>query len=70
MKGPWLMLGWLGVWALFVVFHVLFFSNHMTGLLWVTLLSVGPLWILTALGGLFELRGILRRFRADREEEE
>ena len=66
----WATLGWVGVWLLFIVFHVLYFTNHMEGLLWVTLLSVGPLWVLTAMGGLYELRGILARFASNGSREE
>ena len=43
MSNKWAKLGWAGVWILFVIFHVLFLTNQMKGLLWVTLLSVGPL---------------------------
>ena len=60
----WSMLGWAGVWILFIVFHVLYFTNEMEGLLWVTLVSVGPLWILTACGGMIELKGLLARFQS------
>lgn len=67
MSNKWAKLGWAGVWILFVVFHVLFLTNQMKGLLWVTLLSVGPLWLLTAGGGLVELRGILERFGGGKE---
>ena len=66
----WATLGWVGVWTLFIVFHFLYFTNHMEGMLWVTLLSVGPLWIFTALGGMFELRGIMARFRTNGAGEE
>jgi hypothetical protein len=66
----WARLGWAGVWILFIVFHVLYFTNHMEGLLWVTLVSVGPLWLLTAIGGLVELRGILARFSTRSQGEE
>ncbi|MDP6934891.1 MAG: hypothetical protein QGG40_18365 [Myxococcota bacterium] len=55
--------GWIAVWLLFVVFHGLFFANRIEALLWVTLLSVGPIWVLTALGGMVELRGVWARFR-------
>ena len=63
----WALLGWTGVWVLFVVFHVLYFSNHMKGLLWVTLVSVGPLWLLTAIGGMVEIRAIWGRFQSTGE---
>ena len=66
----WATLGWIGVWTLFIVFHVLYFMNDMRGLLWVTLVSVGPLWLLTAAGGLVELRGLLARFQTQDPEVE
>ncbi len=62
--------GWIGVWVLFVVFHVLFFTNQVEALLWVTLVSVGPIWLLTAIGGFVELRTIWARFRTTGPEEE
>ena len=55
--------GWISVWALFIVFHALFFANKLEALLWVTLLSVGPIWLLTAIGGIVEVRGVWRDFR-------
>ena len=57
----WVTLGWAGVWILFIVFHVLYFTNHMEGLLWVTLVSVGPLWLFTAIGGLVVSLSLLIR---------
>ena len=57
-------LGWAGVWVLFVVFHALFFTNRLEGLLWVTLVSVGPIWLLTALGGIVEIRRIWGHFQS------
>ena len=55
--------GWISVWALFIVFHALFFANKLEALLCVTLLSVGPIWLLTAIGGIVEVRGVWRDFR-------
>ena len=55
--------GWISVWTLFIVFHALFFANKLEALLWVTLLSVGPIWLLTAIGGIVEVRGVWRDFR-------
>ncbi len=66
----WATLGWIGVWTLFIVFHVLYFTSDMRGLLWVTLVSVAPLWLLAAAGGLIELRGLLARFRTQEPKEE
>jgi hypothetical protein len=56
-------LGWAAVWILFVVFHLLFFANKLEALLWVTLVSVGPIWLLTAIGGIVEVRAVWRGFR-------
>ena len=55
-------LGWIAVWALFIVFHWLYFTNQITALLWLTLFSVGPIWALTAIGGTIEIRELLGRF--------
>ncbi len=62
-------IGWGAVWLLFVVFHGLFFTNRLEALLWITLVSVGPIWVLTALGGMVELRALLARFRVLGSEE-
>ena len=56
----WIMLGWIAIWALFVVFHVFFLSNDISSLLWLTLLSVGPIWVATAIGGTLEVWTIFR----------
>ncbi len=56
-------LGWAGVWILFVVFHLLFFANKLEALLWVTLMSVGPIWLLTVIGGIVEVRAVWSQFR-------
>ena len=57
-------LGWAAVWILFVVFHLLFFANKLEALLWVTLVSVGPIWLLTAVGGIVEVRAVWSQFRS------
>lgn len=55
-----ILLGWIAIWSLFVVFHVFFFTNDITSLLWLTLFSVGPIWLATAIGGTVEVLAIFR----------
>ncbi len=52
--------GWILVWTLFTLFNVLLLTNHVRELLWLTLASLLPVWLLTAVGGSVELAALLR----------
>ena len=62
-------LGWGLVWLLFVLFHWLYLTNQIVPLLWLTILSVGPIWILTAIGGTVEISALMRSFGNNEEGE-
>jgi len=53
--------GWFAIWVLFVMFNVLFAMNKLEALLWMTLASLPPIWILTVVGGILEIRSLLGR---------
>ena len=62
-------LAWTLVVLLFVVFHWLYLTNQIVPLLWLTILSVGPIWLLTAIGGTVEISALVKSFGQKEEGE-
>lgn len=53
--------GWSGIVLLFLLFNLFLMTSDAEGMLRLTLYSIIPIWVLTAVGGSAEIRAVLRR---------
>ncbi|MDQ7008611.1 MAG: hypothetical protein Q9Q40_15425 [Acidobacteriota bacterium] len=69
MKRTAIIAGWILVWGLFVLFNVLLLTGRIVALLYLTLGSLLPIWILSAVGGSLEVATLLRARPTDKKGE-
>ena len=53
--------GWTAVWLLFGLFNLFLATGNIRALVYLTLASLPPIWLLTVIGGTVEIRSLLGR---------